>query len=162
VKENHPELALFQPDMAANVGAAIRLCACLGVPLHLIEPFGFPWDIKKVRQAALDYIDLIEIQRHSSWERFTASLNVNNRLILLTTKAAQDYCEVAYQPGDILLMGRESAGVPEPVHARADLRVKIPMHGPARSLNVVTAAAMVLGEALRQGEYNGRKTKSIS
>jgi len=142
-------LALYQPDIPQNVGAAMRLCACLGAPLDVIEPCGFPWDARKIRAAALDYIDHVALIRHESWQRFRQNTD-QNRLVLLTTKAATPYYDVAFQPGDILLAGRESAGVPDEVHQAADMRVLIPMHGAMRSLNVINACAMVLGEAIRQ------------
>ena len=142
-------LALYQPDIPQNVGAAMRLSACLGVPLDIIEPCGFPWDQKKIRAAAMDYIDQVDLTRHDSWRSFHTKQD-KNRLILLTTKAAMPYWDVAFQPGDILLAGRESAGVPDEVHHAASVRALIPMHGTTRSLNVINACAMVLGEAKRQ------------
>ncbi len=142
-------LALYQPDIPQNVGAAMRLCACLGVPLDIIEPCGFPWDARKIRAAALDYIDHVALTRHDSWNVFRKNTD-QNRLVLLTTKAAIPYYDVAFQSGDILLAGRESAGVPDEVHEAAHIRVSIPMHGAMRSLNVINASAMVLGEAIRQ------------
>jgi tRNA (cytidine/uridine-2'-O-)-methyltransferase len=150
-------LSLFQPDIAANVGAAMRLCACMGVPLHLIEPFGFPWDERKVRQVAMDYREQVDLTRHISWQMFLNHCK-DSRIVLLTTQSATDYRRVEYQPGDVLLLGRESAGVPPEVHARADLRITIPMAGKARSLNVTHAGAMVLGEALRQLENPTHET----
>lgn len=142
-------LALYQPDIPQNVGAAMRLTACLGVPLEIIEPCGFPWDQKKIRSAAMDYIDHVALTRHDSWTAFREKQD-KNRLILLTTKTDVPYWDISFQPGDILLAGRESAGVPDGVHEAADLRVTIPMHGAMRSLNVINACAMVLGEAKRQ------------
>jgi tRNA (cytidine/uridine-2'-O-)-methyltransferase len=189
-------LALYQPDIPQNVGAAIRLAACLGVPLDLIEPFGFPWNEAKIRQSGMDYTDLAVVTRHASWEEFLSrhtngpldtqslplgegqgpfehqgalgpsaaaasvlgrnkSLGVDPvpspRLILLTTRGSVPYTEIAYRPGDVLLAGRESAGVPDAVHAAADMRVLIPMVPGTRSLNVVISCAIVLGEAIRQG-----------
>lgn len=142
-------LALYQPDIPQNVGAAMRLTACLGVPLDIIEPCGFPWDQKKIRSAAMDYIDHVALTRHDSWAAFREKQD-KKRLVLLTTKSALPYWDVIFQPGDILLAGRESAGVPDEVHDAADIRVTIPMHGVMRSLNVINACSMVLGEALRQ------------
>lgn len=142
-------LALYQPDIPQNVGAAMRLCACLGVPLDIIEPCGFPWDPRKIRGAALDYIDHVTLTRHPSWSAFRKNTD-QNRLVLLTTKSAVPYYDVPFQPGDILLAGRESAGVPDEVHNAVDLRVTIPMHGAMRSLNVINACSMVMGEAIRQ------------
>ena len=141
-------LALFQPDMAGNMGAAMRLCACLGISLDVIEPCGFVWDDRKMDRAAMDYRDLCDLKRHADWDAFLTQKT--GRIVLLTTKGAQSLYETAFQPGDILLAGRESAGAPDFVHDAADCRVKIPLHGPARSLNLVTACAIACGEALRQ------------
>ncbi len=141
-------MALYQPDIALNVGAAMRLCACLGAPLHIIEPCGFPWDERKIKQSALDYWDHLTLHRHNSFTDFQN--HTEGRLILMTTKTDQAYTGFIFQPGDILLAGRESAGVPEDVHEAADARVTIPMYGQARSLNVINACAMILGEARRQ------------
>jgi tRNA (cytidine/uridine-2'-O-)-methyltransferase len=139
-------LALYEPDIPQNVGAMMRLCACLGVAMDIIEPCGFIWDEAKIRRAGMDYIEHLKLTRHPSWADFSPS----GRLVLLTTKAAQPYTDFRFEASDVLLVGRESAGVPEHVHARADARVLIPMQPGCRSLNVATAAAMVLGEALRQ------------
>ena len=150
-------LALYQPDIALNVGSAIRLCACLDTRLHVIEPCGFPWDKKKIRSSAMDYIDHIDLQRFSSWEAYQQS--VTGRILLMTTKASVPYTDFNFQPGDILLAGRESAGVPDHVHDRADGRVLIPMRPGLRSLNIVNASAIILGEALRQTNgYSTAKT----
>lgn len=143
-------LALYQPDIPQNVGAAMRLCACLGAGLEIIEPCGFIWDDRKIRQSAMDYYDVCGLVRHSSWEKFRDLYKGKRRLVLLTTKTAEAYTGFAFTPGDVLLMGRESAGVPEDVHAAADARLTIPMQPGLRSLNVVNAAAMVMGEFLRQ------------
>lgn len=145
---NMVSLALYQPDIPQNVGAAMRLCACLGCGLHIVEPCGFPWDARRIRQSALDYYDEDMLSRHASWDRF--SQEKAGRLVLLTTKGAIPYTDFAFRPDDIFLTGRESAGVPDDVHAAADARVVIPMRPGFRSLNVINAAAMVLGEALRQ------------
>ena len=142
-------LALFEPDIPQNVGAFIRLSACLGVPLDIIEPCGFPVDDKRIRRAAMDYYDLARIVRHASWEAFRRD-RMSGRLVLLTTKAADTFPKVAFRSDDILLMGRESAGVPDSVHDAADLRLRVPLQKGARSLNVALAAAMVLSEVLRQ------------
>lgn len=141
-------LALYQPDIPQNVGSAIRLCACLDIPLHIIEPCGFPWDERKIRTSAMDYYDALMIHRHNSYAAFTES--VGGRIVLLTTKTDLPYTSFDFQDGDILLMGRESAGVPEDVHNAADAQVTIPMKTGMRSLNVINAASMVLGEAKRQ------------
>ncbi len=142
-------LALFEPDIPQNLGAFIRLSACLGVPLDLIEPCGFPVDDKRIRRAAMDYYDLASVTRHASWAAFARDRTAG-RLILLSTKGAADFPGIAFRTDDVLLVGRESAGVPDDVHRAADLRLRIPMQKGARSLNVALAAAMVVSEALRQ------------
>jgi tRNA (cytidine/uridine-2'-O-)-methyltransferase len=142
-------LALFQPDIPQNLGAFIRLSAGLGVPLDLIEPCGFPVDDKRIRRAAMDYYHLATLVRHASWTAFCRD-RPPGRLVLLTTAGAERLPDASFRADDILLMGRESAGVPADVHAAADLRVRIPLQPGARSLNVALAAAMVLSEALRQ------------
>jgi len=142
-------LALFQPDMAPNAGAAMRLCAALGVSLHIIEPCGFPWDDRKIRRTGMDYVDQVDLTRHAAWDRFI-SAQALNRIVLLTTKADMVYTDFTFKADDIILAGRESAGVPDNVHNAAAARVIIPMQPGLRSLNVVNACAMVLGEALRQ------------
>jgi tRNA (cytidine/uridine-2'-O-)-methyltransferase len=146
-------LALFEPDIPQNLGAFIRLAACLGVPLDIIEPCGFPVDDKRIRRAAMDYYDLATIARHPSWASFRRDqlgARPSGRLVLLSTAGAVPLPEAVFEAGDILLLGRESAGVPADVHAAADLRVRVPLRAGARSLNVALAAAMVLSEALRQ------------
>ena len=142
-------LALYQPDIPQNAGAAMRLCACLGVGMDVIEPCGFLWDDKKIKRSAMDYIAGLDLARHSSWDAFLAARS-SGRIILLTTSGALPYTDFTFAPGDILLTGRESAGVPDDVHDRADARLLIPMQPGMRSLNVINAASMVLGEALRQ------------
>lgn len=142
------KLALFQPDIPQNVGAMMRLCACLGVEMEIIGPCGFIWDEAKIRRAGMDYIDHLSLTRHDSWHAYQAQRQ--GRLVLLTTKASQPYTDYRFNADDTLLMGRESAGVPEEVHAFAEGRIIIPLKPGLRSLNVATAAAMVLGEALRQ------------
>jgi tRNA (cytidine/uridine-2'-O-)-methyltransferase len=141
-------LALYQPDIPPNLGTMLRLAACLGVAVDIVEPCGFPLGDRTLRRAALDYAPHAEVARHDSWEAFLAS--EPDRLVLLSTRAPLVYTEFAFRPGDVLLLGRESSGAPETVHARADARVRIPLAGGLRSLNVAVAAAMVLGEALRQ------------
>jgi tRNA (cytidine/uridine-2'-O-)-methyltransferase len=144
-------LALFQPDIPQNLGTVTRLCACLGVPLDIIEPCGFPLSDKALKRAAMDYGVLGEITRHASWTTFLAAPGRGEgRLVLFTTQAAEPYLTFDFEAGDTLLFGRESAGVPEEVHAAADARLLIPLRPEARSLNLATAAAMSLGEALRQ------------
>ena len=142
-------LAAYQPDIPQNTGALMRLCAGLGVPLDLIEPFGFVWDERKIRSSALDYFDQVDLTRHASWDDFLENKR-EGRIVLLTTKAATPYIEYQFEPGDTLLVGRESAGVPDEVHERADGRVIIPMTPAIRSFNVAMSAAIVLGEANRQ------------
>lgn len=142
-------LALYQPEIPQNTGSMMRLCACLGAPVHIIEPCGFVWDDRKLKRAGMDYLALAEICRHRSWEAFCAA-EAEARILLLTTKGACSYLDFTYRPGDILLVGQESAGVPAEVHAMADARLVIPMRPGARSLNVAMAAAMVMGEAARQ------------
>jgi tRNA (cytidine/uridine-2'-O-)-methyltransferase len=142
-------LALFEPDIPQNTGALARLCACLGVPLDIVEPCGFLWDDAKLKRAGMDYVGQAEIARHPSWPAFTAA-RAGARLILLTTKAELAYTDFAFRPGDVLLLGRESAGVPDFVHQAAAARLRIPMQPGMRSLNVAQAGAIVLAEALRQ------------
>lgn len=142
-------LALFEPDIPQNTGTLIRLGACLGVPVDIIEPCGFVWSEPKLKRAGMDYLDQAEVVRHTSWQAFRAA-RASDRLLLLTTKAAQPYTSFRFTPSDILLLGRESAGVPDAVHETADARLVIPMQPGFRSLNVALSAAMVLGEALRQ------------
>jgi tRNA (cytidine/uridine-2'-O-)-methyltransferase len=141
-------LALYQPDIPQNTGALLRLGACLGVPLDIIEPCGFALSDRQLRRAGMDYIDPEGYERHADWESFRDRLP--GRLLLLTTAGDQPYQAFGYRAGDTLLLGRESAGVPQEVHETADERLVIPMRPGCRSLNVALAAAMVLGEALRQ------------
>lgn len=144
-------LALYQPDIPQNTGTILRTAACLGVAVDVIEPAGFTITDKGLKRAGLDYLPAAAWVRHASFARFDEARRRDGaRLVLLTTKAALAYTEFAYRPGDVLLLGRESAGVPDEVHALADARVTIPMVPGMRSLNVAVAAAMVLGEALRQ------------
>jgi len=147
-------LALFQPDIAQNTGAILRLGACLGVPVDIIGPCGFLFSEQGFRRAGMDYLERADWRRHASWEAFmTARAGEGaGRLVLLTSKAAVPYTGFAFAAGDTLLFGRESAGVPEIVHESADARLRIPMRPGLRSLNVAQAAAMVVGEALRQTE----------
>ena len=152
-------LALYQPDIPQNTGAALRLGACFRVPVDIIEPCGFPLDDKRLRRSAMDYGGACEILRHSSWDAFLQVVRSDpaRRLILLSTTSAVSYGDFTFTPGDTLILGRESAGVPEHVHAAADARVRIPIAAEMRSLNVVIAGAIVLSEALRQlGTFAGR------
>lgn len=149
------QLALFQPDIPQNLGTLIRFCACMGMPLHIIEPCGFPLDEKKMRRAAMDYYEKAEIIRHVDWNAFRQA-TMGSRLVLATTKAARPYTEIKYQKGDILLLGRESAGVPQEVHDAADERVLIEMQNGCRSLNIAVSAAMIGGEMVRQITSGGQ------
>jgi len=142
-------LALFQPDIPQNTGTLLRLGACLGVPVEIIEPCGFIFDDQRLRRSAMDYLPLVEMTRHSSWAEFLARRG-QQRLVLLSARAALAYTDFAFDADDILLLGQESAGVPEPVRQRADAQLRIPLQGGLRSLNVAMAGAMVLGEAMRQ------------
>ncbi len=144
-------LALYEPDIPQNAGIMMRLCACLGVAVELIEPAGFLLDDRRLRRAGMDYLAGVALTRHASWSAFEAGRACElGRLVLLTTRAETPYTGFAFRPDDWILVGRESAGVPEAVHGAADARVRIPMVPGLRSLNVALAAAMVLGEALRQ------------
>jgi tRNA (cytidine/uridine-2'-O-)-methyltransferase len=143
-------LALFEPDIPQNAGSLLRLGACLGVGVDLIEPCGFLLTDRGLKRAGMDYLKSADFRRHESWARFLSDRHDAGRLVLLTTKADTAYTDFAFQPGDTLLVGRESAGVPDHVHARADARVRIAMVPGMRSINVAQACAMVLGEALRQ------------
>ena len=143
------EIALFQPDIAGNAGTIARLCACLELKLVIIEPAGFLWDDSRLQRAGMDYLDIAAIRRSPSWASFQTE-TTGRRKLLLTTRAAQAYTDFSYRDGDILLLGRESSGVPHDVHSAVDARLTIPMQQSARSLNVALACAMVVGEALRQ------------
>ena len=146
-------LALYQPDIPQNAGTILRLAACLGVAVDVIGPAGFDMSDRNLRRAGLDYLDHVEIVRHLSFAAFMAgreSTGTGGRLVLLTTAAETAYTDFAFARDDTLLLGRESAGVPESVHEVVDARVRIPMQPGLRSLNIAVAAAMVLGEALRQ------------
>ncbi|MCT8999959.1 tRNA (cytidine(34)-2'-O)-methyltransferase [Chelativorans intermedius] len=144
-------IALYQPDIPGNTGAVLRLAACLGLTVDLIEPAGFDLSNRALKRAGMDYLELAALQRHASWEEFEHwRRREGYRLLLFTTAAAVPYTAFSFRDGDILLFGRESAGVPEEVHAAADCRLRIPMRPEARSLNVALAAAMACGEALRQ------------
>jgi tRNA (cytidine/uridine-2'-O-)-methyltransferase len=144
-------IALFQPDIAANAAAAMRLAACLAVPLAVIEPCGFVWDERRLRRVGLDYLEHAALTRFASWSAFEADRRaVGARLVLLTTAAESAHCAVFYRPDDILMVGRESAGAPGFVHAAAEVQVRVPMAAGRRALNAIVALAIVLGEALRQ------------
>jgi tRNA (cytidine/uridine-2'-O-)-methyltransferase len=154
------QIALFQPDIPQNTGTILRLCACLDVAAHIIEPAGFPVSDRHFRRAGMDYLDQVTIMRHDSWSKFRQWRNeAACRLVLFTTKASGSYLDYRYQAADILLFGRESAGVPDEVATAADARVAIPIRPGLRSLNVAVAAAMALGEALRQTGAGIQETK---
>lgn len=142
-------LVLFQPDIPQNAGTMMRLAACLGVGLDIIEPCGFVLDDRRLRRAGMDYIDRLDWRRWSGWAAYDAAAHPG-RLVLLTTRAAQPYTSFAFAPDDRLIVGQESQGAPAEVHDAADARIVVPMQPGFRSLNVALAAAMVLGEALRQ------------
>lgn len=146
-------IALYQPDIPQNAGTIMRMAACLGIAVDLIGPAGFDASDRNLRRAGLDYLAHLDLTRHESWEAFQAWRLARGeipRLVLLTTRAETGYLAHRFEPGDILLLGRESAGVPDAVHAAADARIRVPMRPGLRSLNVAVAAAMVAGEALRQ------------
>jgi tRNA (cytidine/uridine-2'-O-)-methyltransferase len=144
-------LALYQPDIPQNAGTILRLCACFGLPAHIIEPAGFPSSDRAFRRAGMDYLDAVAITRHASWRDFEAWRGLApHRLVLFTTGATLSYLDYGFRADDVLLFGRESAGVPEEVHAAADARLRIPMRTGMRSLNVAITAALAVGEALRQ------------
>ena len=142
-------IALFEPEIAGNVGAVLRLGACLGAAVDLIEPLGFQWDDRRVRRAAMDYIDHVTVVRHPDFAAFRAAMGAR-RLILFTTKSAQSAYDFQFRADDVLLFGKESAGVPTDVAEICDARVRIPMQPQVRSMNLATTAGLALGEALRQ------------
>jgi len=142
-------IALFEPEIAQNVGAVLRLGACLGAAVDLIEPMGFAWDDRRVRRTAMDYIDHVEVVRYRSFDSFKSSIG-DRRLLLFTTKGSQSAYEFRYRADDVLLFGKESAGVPVSVAEACDARLRIPLRREVRSLNLATTAALALGEALRQ------------
>ena len=144
-------IALYQPDIPGNTGTILRMAACLGLAVHVIEPAGFDLSDRALRRAGMDYAEKVALIRHLDWERFEAwRRGEGRRLVLATTQGAENYTDLAYRPHDILLFGRESAGVPPNVHEAADCRVRIPLRPGMRSLNVAISAAMIVGEALRQ------------
>ena len=144
-------IALYQPDIAGNTGTILRFAACLGLGVDIIEPAGFPLSDKALKRAGMDYLEMAALTRHVDWHAFEDWRKTGaRRLVLLSTRAAAPYTSFTYADGDILLFGRESAGVPDPVHQAADARLTIPMQGAARSINVALSVAMVAGEAIRQ------------
>ncbi|MDQ3075170.1 MAG: tRNA (cytidine(34)-2'-O)-methyltransferase [Pseudomonadota bacterium] len=142
-------IALYQPEIAGNVGAVMRLGACFGIALDLIEPMGFTWDDKRVRRTAMDYIDHVEVTRYPDANAFLATV-ADARIVLFTTKVAHSSYDFAFRASDILLFGQESSGVPDDLAARCEARVRIPIRADVRSFNLATSAAIGLGEALRQ------------
>lgn len=159
-------LALYQPDIPQNAGAMFRLAACFAVPVDFIEPAGFVLTDRALRRAGMDYVDRLDLQRHASWTAYLAARAARGdagRLVLLTTRGDRTHTDFGFAPDDTLMVGRESAGVPEDVHGAADARIRVPIAPELRSLNVVTAAAVVLGEALRQtGGYPNPEAKTRS
>lgn len=146
-----PRLVLFQPDIPQNAGTMLRMAACLGISVEIVEPAGFDVSDRNLRRAGLDYLGSVTINRHASWRAFEDwRAREGHRLVLATTKAALPYTSFAFGHDDAILLGRESAGVPDEVHAAADARIVVPMSEGMRSLNVAVAGAMILGEALRQ------------
>ncbi|WP_027058494.1 tRNA (cytidine(34)-2'-O)-methyltransferase [Mesorhizobium loti] len=146
-------IALYQPDIAGNTGTILRLAACLGLGVDIIEPAGFPLSDKALKRAGMDYLEMAALTRHLDWNTFEDWRKEDGRrLVLLSTRATTPYTSFSFADGDILLFGRESAGVPDPVHQAADARLTIPMQGTARSINVALSVAMVAGEAIRQLE----------
>ncbi|ANN57297.1 tRNA (cytidine(34)-2'-O)-methyltransferase [Mesorhizobium sp. 131-3-5] len=144
-------IALYQPDIAGNTGTILRFAACLGLGVDIIEPAGFPLSDKALKRAGMDYLEMAALTRHVDWNAFEDRRKKDGRrLVLLSTKAATPYTNFSFADGDMLLFGRESAGVPDPVHQTADARLTIPMQGSARSINVALSVAMVAGEAVRQ------------
>lgn len=142
------KIALYQPEIPGNVGAVLRLAACFNMPVEIIEPTGFLFSDKRLKRAGMDYAEHVHYQRHADWEAFLASRS--GRLVLLTTKATTSLYDFAFESTDIVLMGQESAGVPEAVAALCDAKVRIPIHPPLRSLNVAVATGIAVAEALRQ------------
>jgi tRNA (cytidine/uridine-2'-O-)-methyltransferase len=147
-------IALYQPDIPQNTAAIIRLGACLGVPVDIIQPCGFLFSDAGFRRAGMDYVELADVLQHASWEAFLAARR--GRIVLMTTKARVTYTEFPFRDSDIILLGRESAGVPDEIHEAADARLRVPLRSGLRSLNVAMTAAMTIGEALRQtGQWPG-------
>jgi tRNA (cytidine/uridine-2'-O-)-methyltransferase len=148
-------IALYQPDIPQNTGTILRLAACLGLEAHLIEPAGFPTSDRAFRRAGMDYLDQVALVRHASWQAFERWRHSQGlRLVLFTTRAATSYLDHTFAPREVLLFGRESSGVPDEVHAAAEVRLKVTMRPDMRSLNVAMTCAMAVGEALRQLRAN--------
>lgn len=148
-------LAMYQPDIAQNMGTLMRLSACMNIHMDIIEPCGFLWNDNKLKRSGMDYLDYVQYHRHNSWQAFIEYCTAKTyRIALLTTKARTPYIQFSFQKNDILLLGQESCGVPDMVHKTVDARLLIPMTKNMRSLNIATAGAMVLGEALRQTRWD--------
>ena len=151
LSEPQISLALYQPDIAGNTGTILRLGACLGLPVEIIEPAGFDLSDRALKRAGMDYIAMSRLVRHVDFAAFdTARRAAGRRIVLFTTRSSEIYTDFAFEPGDVVMFGRESAGVPDAIHAMADARVTIPMDGGGRSLNLAVAAGMAAGEVLRQ------------
>jgi len=142
-------LALYQPDIPQNTGTLMRLCACLGIGLDIIEPCGFILSDKNIKRASMDYVEYLEMARHSNWEEFKSS-HSDKRLILMSTKAEKSFIDFKFKHNDILIAGRESAGVPDSIYKACNDAIKIPMIAEVRSINIAVASSIILGEALRQ------------
>lgn len=147
--ETKLHIALYQPDIPQNVGAAMRLCACMNIPLDIIEPCGFPWNKQKIQRSGMDYMYIVELYRHDSWEKFIEKYK-NRRLVLMTTKTDTSYLDFKFTDKDIIIAGQESSGVPKEVNDLIQHHITIPMSTNARSMNVINATSMITGEALRQ------------
>ena len=144
-------MALFQPDIPQNTGSIMRLAACFGFALHIIEPAGFVIDDKRLKRVAMDYMEYLELIKHESWDKFYSwSRSQSKRILLATTKASQSYLDVKYQTSDIIVFGRESSGVPDTVHEKSDTRIRIMMQNNIRSFNVSNSCAIIISEAIRQ------------
>ena len=154
---SHPiEIVAYEPDLAPNLGSLVRLGVCFDAPINVIEPCGFPFSLKLLKTRGLDYVDSAIIKRHNSWGDFQSNQRKNSRrLVLLTTKSSKSIWDFEFLPGDSIVLGRESQGVPENVHQEVDERISIPMPGPARSLNISISAGIALAEASRQSKFSG-------
>lgn len=151
IHKNKISIALYQPDIPQNTGSIMRLAACFGFTLHIIEPAGFFIDDKRLKRVAMDYVAYLELVRHESWNKFYSwSRTQSKRILLATTKASQSYLDVEYQPNDVIIFGRESSGVPDKVHDKSDVRIRIMMQNNIRSFNVSNSCAIIMSEAIRQ------------
>ena len=151
IHKNKISIALYQPDIPQNTGSFMRLAACFGFTLHIIEPAGFLIDDKRLKRVAMDYVAYLELVRHESWNKFYSwSRTQSKRILLATTKASQSYLDVEYQPNDVIIFGRESSGVPDKVHDKSDVRIRIMMQNNIRSFNVSNSCAIIMSEAIRQ------------